>query len=75
MNQVIVHIHRLIQVLFLRRNFLIWAILVPVFADGTDDRSARSSLEMRCELLQNQVWEMEVGFEGTFHSGGCGEGD
>lgn len=68
MNQVNVHIHRLIQVLFLRRNVLIWAILFPVcvFADGTDDQSARSSLEKRCEHLQNQVWEMEVGFEGTF---------
>lgn len=38
-----------------------------VFAEGTDD--ARSSLEKRCEHLQNQVWEMEVGFEGTFNSG------
>eukprot|EP00066_Takifugu_rubripes_P014642 XP_011603908.1 PREDICTED: UBX domain-containing protein 11 [Takifugu rubripes] len=28
-------------------------------SDGTDDQSARSSLEKRCEHLQNQVWEME----------------
>lgn len=48
---------------------------VCVFADGTDDQSARSSLEKRCEHLQNQVWEMEVGFEGTFNAGSCGEGD
>lgn len=39
---------------------------VCVFADGTDDQSTRSSLEKRCEHLQKQVWEMEVGFEGTF---------
>lgn len=65
MNQVNVHIHRLILVLFLRRNVLI-LFPVCVFADGTDDQSARSSLEKRCEHLQKQVWEMEVGFEGTF---------